>query len=953
MTGEVQATDLAARLRRSVQGTVSYGARRRAEYSSDAGNYRVLPLVVVEPMDVDDVLAILDVSRDLGVPVVGRGGGTSIAGNAIGPGIVIDFARHLSRIVEIDSSSRTALVQPGVILSDLQRQAAPFGLRFGPDPSSQNRASIGGMIGNNACGPHAVAYGRTADNVRALTVVDGQGRLIRTAAGPQRVPELGALVDAHLEVIRTEFGRFPRQISGYSLEHLLPERGRDLARALVGSEGTLALTLDATIALVPISPAQLLVVLGYPDMASAADAVPAVLAHAPLAVEGLDARLVDVVRIAKGSAAVPELPRGAGWLMVEVGGTTPAEARSSALSMVRDAAALDHAVLEPGPAATALWQIRADGAGLAGRTPDGRQAWPGWEDAAVPPARLGGYLREFEALMTAYRVVGLPYGHFGDGCIHIRIDLPLDHDAEVFRRFVLDAARLVVAHGGSCSGEHGDGRARSELLSLMYSDRARQLFADVKAVFDPRDLLNPGVVVRPDPIDAHLRRPRAKSLLATDGFSFSRDAGDFTTAVHRCVGVGSCRADTGAAGGFMCPSYLASGDEKDVTRGRARVLQELTNGGLIADWTSAEVHESLDLCLSCKACARDCPAGVDMAQYKSEVLHRSYRHRIRPIGHYTMGWLPRWISLIGALPRFSPSLINRLLSIRPLARVLLPLAGIDPRRKLPALATTGFRRNRRRLLDGPAEGSGAGEDRLPVVLWADSFTDGLSPEVAHAAERVLSNAGYRVIVPEDDACCGLTWITTGQLTAARKRLLRLIDVLEPYAAKHIPIVAVEPSCCAVLRSDLVELVPGDPRAVRVAGAVTTMAELLTRTNGWRPPDLLGTRIIVQPHCHQHAVMGFAADRALLEQSAAEVTVIAGCCGLAGNFGMEKGHYEMSLAIAENALLPALRQRSTNTVVLADGFSCRVQMDQLAGVRGISLSELLAANLPSVDPSVVG
>ena len=907
MTGEVQATDLAARLRRAVQGTVSDGARRRAEYSSDAGNYRVLPLVVVEPMDVDDVLATLDVSRDLGVPVVGRGGGTSIAGNAVGPGIVIDFARHLNRIVEIDSSSRTALVQPGVILSDLQRRAAALGLRFGPDPSSQNRASIGGMIGNNACGPHAVAYGRTADNVRALTVVDGQGRLIRTADGPQRVPKLGALVDAHLDVLRTEFGRFPRQISGYSLEHLLPERGRDLAKALVGSEGTLALTLDATIGLVPISPARLLVVLGYPDMASAADAVPAVLAHAPLAVEGLDARLVDVVRIAKGSAAVPDLPHGAGWLMVEVGGTTPAEARSSALSMVRDAAALDHAVLEPGPAATALWQIRADGAGLAGRTPDGRQAWPGWEDAAVPPARLGAYLREFEALMASYGVVGLPYGHFGDGCIHVRIDLPLEHDAEVFRRFIVDAARLVVAHGGSCSGEHGDGRARSELLSMMYSDRARQLFADVKAVFDPRDLLNPGVLVRPDPIDAHLRRPQAKSLLATDGFSFSRDAGDFTTAVHRCVGVGSCRADTGAAGGFMCPSYLASGDEKDVTRGRARVLQELTNGALIDDWTSAEVHESLDLCLSCKACASDCPAGVDMAQYKvggpaphvpsPDPARRSLQHglaaaldlgdrcaaRIRAFGDQPTAVIPAIVAGPVAVGRYR-----------------LPSPGTDIRRcRFPPAPSSNAQRISGNLGDGRRSAARGAVGRL---VHRRAEPGGGACCRAGARQRGLPGDRARrrgLLRPDLDH-------HRASSTAARKRLLRLIDVLEPYAAKGIPIVALEPSCCAVLRSDLVELMPDDPRAVRVARAVTTMAELLTRTNGWRPPDLSGTRIIVQPHCHQHAVMGFAADRALLEQSAAEVTVLAGCCGLAGNFGMEKGHYEMSLAVAENALLPALR-----------------------------------------------
>ena len=938
------AVGVAAQLRRAVRGTVSDGLRRRAEYSSDAGNYRVLPTVVVQPLDTDDVLATLAISRQTGVPVTSRGGGTSIAGNAIGTGIVIDFARHLNAIVEVDPDSRSARVEPGVILSDLQARVAPLGLRFGPDPSSQNRASIGGMIGNNACGPHAVAYGRTADNVQALTMIDGTGRSISTAAGAQQVPGLNELVDAHLAVVRTEFGRFRRQVSGYSLEHLLPENGRDLAKALVGSEGTLGVVTAATVRLVWISPARMLVVLGYPDMPSAADAVPAVLAHSPLAVEGLDARLVDVVRGAPGAHPVPDLPRGAGWLMVEIGGETAIAAQAASAALVRDAGALDSMVLPAGPMATALWQIRADGAGLAGRSPRQRAAWPGWEDAAVPPANLGRYLREFESLLADYDVTGIPYGHFGDGCIHVRIDFPLSQSSEVFRQFLFDAAHLVVKHGGSCSGEHGDGRARSELLPIMYSPQAIELFGAVKAVFDPNNLLNPGVLVAPNPLDADLRRPAATGIPAAGGFSFSHDGGDFTTAVHRCVGIGKCRADNHASGGFMCPSYLASRDEKDVTRGRARVLQELTNGSLIPDFRSAEVHESLDLCLSCKACASDCPAGVDMAQYKSEVLYRSYRGKRRPISHYSLGWLPRWLSIIDRVPRVGVAMINRALRWRPLSRLVLGAGGIDPRRTAPEFAPTKFHRWHRK--NGTAV---AGQqERDPVVLWTDSLSNGMSPDVPRAAVAVLQAAGYRVIVPDQLACCGLTWITTGQLDGAKRRLSRLLDVLEPYAGQGIPIVGLEPSCVAVLRSDLLDLLPGDPRSSTVAGATRTLAELLTARskadNPWQAPDLTGVELIVQPHCHHHAVMGFAADRELLTSMGASLTVIDGCCGLAGNFGMEKGHYEMSVAVAGNALLPALNNRTVGSMVLADGFSCRTQIEQLAGLPSRSLAQLLADHL---------
>ncbi|WP_407344691.1 FAD-binding and (Fe-S)-binding domain-containing protein [Pengzhenrongella phosphoraccumulans] len=948
--------ELVHALRVAVRGAVDESTRRRAEYSTDASNYRVVPQVVVFPLDTDDVVAALDVARAAGVAITARGGGTSVAGNAVGPGVVLDLSRHLTRIGAIDPEARTAIVEPGVILADLQRAAAPHGLRFGPDPSTQARATLGGMIGNNACGPRAVAYGRTADNVLGLDVVDGSGRRFAAATGLDVVPGLGGLVTANLETIRTELGRFGRQVSGYSLEHLLPERGADLAKALVGTEGTVATILGATVRLVPVPATPVLVVLGYPNMPAAADVVPALLAHRPLAIEGMDARLVDVVRRVRGAGAVPDLPDGGGWLMVEVGGDSLDEALARATALVADAGTRAARIFPPGPEATAMWRIREDGAGLGGRTPAGEQAWPGFEDSAVPPERLGAYLRELETLMAGHGVDGLAYGHFGDGCVHLRLNIPLADQATAgrnLRAFMFDAGRLVAAHGGSMSGEHGDGRARSELLPLMYSSAAIDLFAGFKHLLDPADVLNPGVVVRPRPLDADLRRPAARPLLAGTGFSFAHDGGDLTTAVHRCTGVGKCRADNTAAGGFMCPSYLATRDEKDSTRGRARVLQEMANGTLITGPGSPEVRASLDLCLSCKACSSDCPAGVDMAQYKSEVLHRTYRHRLRPMNHYALGWLPRWARLAG----LAPGVVNAVLGVPVLARLVLRAGGMDARRQIPRFAAVPFRTWWRRggsaaAVSGPVATATA-TARPQVVLWVDSFSDALDPVVPQAALRVLRAAGYDVIVPDEQACCGLTWISTGQLDGARRKLTHLLGVLGPYAVNGIPIVGLEPSCTAVLRSDLLDLVPDDPRAVAVARATRTLAELLTApapigpdaAAGWSVPDLSDVTAVVQPHCHQHAVMGFDADRTLLERAGATITTLAGCCGLAGNFGMEQGHYEVSVAVAENALLPALRAAAPGDVFLADGFSCRTQAEQLAGVRGRSLAELLASRLP--------
>ncbi|MCL2090855.1 MAG: FAD-binding protein [Micrococcales bacterium] len=952
--------DLVAALRRAVRGEVADDTRRRAEFSTDASNYRVVPQVVVAPLDTDDLLAALSVAREAEAPVTARGGGTSVAGNAVGPGVVLDLVRHLDRIGPVDPEARTVRVEPGVIMGALQRAAAPHGLRFGPDPSTWTRATLGGMIGNNACGPHAVAYGRTADNVVDLDVVDGTGRRFTATAGDlSPVPGLDRLVTGNLDVLRTELGRFTRQVSGYSLEHLLPEHGTDLAKALVGTEGTCVTVLGATLCLVDLPAAPVLVVLGYPDMAAAADAVPPLLAHRPLAVEGMDARLVDVVRRVRGASSVPPLPDGGGWLFCEVGGADVVEALAAARRLAADAGTAQVAVYQPGPAASAVWGIRADGAGLAGRTASGAPAWPGFEDSAVPPEHLGDYLRALAALMTDHQVDGMAYGHFGDGCVHLRLDVDLVRDGSALRSFMTDAAELVASYGGSLSGEHGDGRARSELLPMMYSPRAMEVFRAFKHLFDPADLLNPGVLVDPRPLDADLRRPAARRLGAR-GFAFTEDDGDLTTAVHRCVGVAKCRAD----GGFMCPSYQATGEEKDVTRGRARVLQEMANGTLVSrSWSAPEVAASLDLCLSCKACSAECPAGVDIARYRSEVTHRRYRGRLRPSSHYALGWLPRWARAITA-SRLAP-LVNALLGLRPVARFVLRAGGMDPRRDMVTFARTPFRAlAATHLPTGEFESSVTGSrvelsksrqkyrtasTGRPVLLWTDSFNDNLSPEIALAMVRVLRDAGYDVLVPDHAACCGLTWISTGQLDGAKRQLRHLLGVLAPFAVNGVPIVGVEPSCTAVLRSDLRDLLPDDPRAETVAAATRTLAELLTADppvgpgDRWTPPDLSDVRLVAQPHCHHHAVMTWTADQELLDRTGAQVTELSGCCGLAGNFGMEQGHYDLSVAVAEHALLPALREADPDDVYLADGFSCRTQAQHLAGKSGVHLAQLLTAH----------
>ncbi|MBB5643211.1 FAD-binding and (Fe-S)-binding domain-containing protein [Cryobacterium roopkundense] len=945
-------------------------SRRRSEYAYDASNYRIEPLGVIFPRDAAEVARVLETCHTCAVPVVPRGGGTSMAGGAVGPGIVLDFSRHMAAVLNIDAGAREATAEAGIVLTTFQREverASDGALTFAPDPSSKSRATLGGSIANDACGNHSVRDGRTSDHVISLDVVTAEGlRLTATRSGleatvdgdePARAraveltAELRSLVSASLSDFRLELGRIPRQVSGFHLSHLLPENGFDVARSLVGSEGTCVIVVSATVKLVPTPGAALLLSLGYDDVVDAAKDIMTILEFSPAAVEGIDEAIVDTMRHRRGPDSVVGLPTGRAWLYVDLDGDNLAEVTATAerlLVRLRENGRLvDGRVVPNLEERASLWRVREDGAGLSARLHTGGESWPGWEDSAVAPENLAAYLADFRDLLARFDLQGVLYGHFGAGCMHVRItfDLRTDAGRAVMDAFMRAAARLVVTHGGSLSGEHGDGRARSELLPLMYSPAMLAAFDRFKRVWDSRGILNPGVLVQPDSFMDNLALSGIPEREWRTSFDLtpvtSAPAGHgldpFVHAVQACVGIGRCRSD---AGGVMCPSFRATGDEKDSTRGRSRVLQDMVRGATSVEkgWRSEDVREALDLCLSCKACSTDCPVGVDMATYKSEFFSNFYRRRLRPMSHYSLGWLPTWLKLtVHVAP-----LLNLVLST-PLRRVVAVLGGLTTKRALPKFASAAQLRRELPPMTAPRAAGPA-----DIVLVVDSFTKGFRPEVAGAAQRVLGAAG-KTVECNADVCCGLTLISTGQLDKARKLLTRAAVALDD--GSDAPIVVIEPSCAAAFKKDLPELIHTDA-ARRVSRRIRSFAGMVTELAqaGWQPnwPDgAVPPSVTVQTHCHEYSVFGAASQTAALRAvGVASVREATGCCGVAGNFGFEPSHFDISMQVAEQALIPALRQTDARTPVLADGFSCQMQIMQLDAQRTtLHLAELLDGSAP--------
>ncbi len=948
---QVDAQGLAAALRRQMQGEVRFDSGSRALYSTDGSNYRQVPIGVVLPRDVDDVLAAISLCRQFGAPVLSRGGGTSLAGQCCNVAVVLDFSKYMAGILEIDPARRTARVQPGVILDHLRHAAEQHHLTFAPDPATHNRCTLGGMIGNNSCGVHSVMAGKTDDNIEELEILTYDGARMKVGATSEDELEqiigaagrrgeiyaaLKSLGSRYGELVRQRFPDIPRRVSGYNLNFLLPENGFHVARALVGSEGTCVTVIEATCRLVQSPPERVLLVIAYPDVYQCADQVPEIMRYKPIGLEGIDARLVEFTRRKHANPeGVALLPEGGGWLLAEFGADTAAEAESQARRL------MDALSCSPNPPnlrlltdpqlAKRVWEVREAALGVSSYVPGEPPAWEGWEDAAVAPEKLGGYMRDLSKLLDAYGYRYVMYGHFGHACVHLRISFDFQTEAGIraYRKFVEEAADLVVSYGGSLSGEHGDGQSRGELLPRMFGPELMQAFREFKAIWDPQWKMNPGKVVEPYRVDENLRLGASyKPWQPETHFQFPDDSGSLASATLRCVGVGKCRS---YEGGVMCPSFRATREEEHSTRGRAHLLWEMTNRDLLKDgWSNHDIKKSLDLCLACKGCKSDCPVGVDVATYKAEFLSHYYENNRRPLSAYAFGHIDRWARLASLAPGLA-NLPTQLPILRDIAKRVM---GVPAQRRIPRFAPQPFRSwfSRRK----PASNKGR-----PVLLWPDTFNNYFLPNTAKAAVAVLEAAGFNVQLPGATLCCGRPLYDFGMLDRAKRLLRTVLTNLDQEIEAGIPVVVLEPSCAAVFRDELLNLFPRDEKAHKLSRQTFLLSEFLDSHAGDFQLPLLERAALVHGHCHHKSVMKMTAEEAVLRKMGVRYTAPAsGCCGMAGSFGFERENYEISLAIGEMELLPAVRNAPPDTLIIADGFSCREQVSQCTGRQALHLAEVI-------------
>lgn len=936
---------------REVRSGMRMDMATRAAYTSDASIFRRVPQAVLEPRTVDDIRDGIAIAREHGWSVVGRGGGTSVAGNAIGNGLIIDTSRYFNRILDVDPVAKTATVEPGVVCDKLREAVADYGLTYGPDPSTHSRCTIGGMVANNACGSHSVAWGTAADNVVDITLMLADGREVTFSHDgcddPRLQAEIERLASENADLINAELGRFPRQVSGFGLHYLTghPSKPVSFARALAGSEGTLGIITKMTVNLVEVPRAKALAVLAFETVFDAAAAAPALRLDGVATIEGMGGDLLAALRSKVGQeTAGGNLPgnrkgiESGGWLYCEVGGADEAAAIARAEEVAQSVNTVDYVVVSEPLEMRELWRIREASAGIVTRLPDGGEAWPNWEDSAVPPENLADYLRNLYALMDKYDLRGIPFGHFGEGCVHVRIsfDFGTPEGIAAFEAFMNDAAVLVSSYGGSLSGEHGDGRARSALLKHMYSDDMRGVFEQFKLLFDPDKLFNPGVLVWADEVTDGLRMaPGQRTFELTPVHNFSHDKSSMVNAVNRCVGVSACRSDDGG----MCPSFQITGDEIHSTRGRARLFSEMFRGESITDgFKSREVEEALDLCLSCKACVSECPVNVDMATYKSEFLNQFYKGKLRPMAHYVMGWLPLIGYVTHKLP-VVPRIVDAAMQAPGLSKLIAKVGGLDTGRPLINFAHTSLRK-----WDSARDKAAPGAQGT-VVLWPDSFNSSLGTSPATAAVQVLEKLGYAVEIPQEFVCCGLTWHSTGQLGMTQRVLKQTAKVMKPYLDRGLTVIGVEPSCTVMLRSEATELCD-DPaleslakNTVSFSEFVVPLIEQAVAAGEIEPGDVSA---LTQVHCHEKSLGDPSQSAKLLSALGVDEDQIAtGCCGLAGNWGFEKGHAEMSMALGERELFPKVREATAEgKEIIADGFSCRTQIGQGTGASAKHIAEIV-------------
>ncbi len=973
-SAQIDASALEAALRRHLRGEVRFDSGSRAVYATDGSNYRQVPIGVVVPRDKEDVLATVALCRDHRAPLLARGGGTSLAGQCCNAAIVMDFSKYMASILEIDPARRIARVEPGVVLDNLRAAAEKHHLTFAPDPATHDRCTIGGMIGNNSCGVHSIMAGKTDDNIEALEVLTYDGQRLHVGATNAEVFDrfvreggrraeiysgLKSLADRCGEQVRRQFPNIPRRVSGYNLNHLLPENGFHVARALVGSEGTCVTILEATCRLVESPPARVLLVIGWPDVYICADHVPQIMEHRPIGLEGFDDIVVNASRH-KGINldAIAMLPEGCGWLMVEFGADTAAEAEAQARNLMetleRSAAPPHMRMFTDQQQARRIWDVRESSLGVTAHVPGEPLRWEGFEDSAVGPDKLGAYLRDLRKLMQDHHFDGSFYGHFGHACVHTRMDYDLESAEGIrkFRRFMEEAADLVVRYGGSISGEHGDGQSRGELLPKMFGPELMQAFRDFKSLWDPDWKMNPGKLIDPYRLDENLRLGAGYDPWQPEThFKFPDDHGSLAAATLRCVGVAKCRHDSG---GVMCPSYRVTREEEHSTRGRAHLLWEMTKGDFIKDgWQSEAVKESLDLCLACKGCKSDCPVGVDVATYKAEFLSHYYEANGRPMNAQVLSRIDLWLRAASHMPGLV-NLATQLPGLRDIAKLA---AGIPGQRRIPAFAPQTFKQwweARSSAGVSPAvvrasrpHAPDSQQDTIrrdagaTVLLWADTFNNHFLPSTAKAAVDVLEAAGFEVSVPRAHLCCGRPLYDVGMLDRAKSLLLQIMDELLPEIESATPIIVLEPSCASVFRDELTNLFPKDERAQALSKQVFLLSEFLEQRAKDFPLPKLPRRALIHGHCHHKAIMKMTAEEAVLQRLGVDFTAPApGCCGMAGAFGFEKEKYEVSKAIGELELLPAVRKAPTDWLIVADGFSCREQIAQETDRHALHLAEVL-------------